>query len=157
MREIEDRISVGGRDRDEKVTSQELGVEEAEVLTPQEDRNGPVHRRNASGEIPRGDRDAREPLLALRHNPRRSDDEVHVPHRVIEGGDDVGFREHVGPVHRALERLVADRTRVDQDQLRDAEVLHRAGDRADVAFLLGGDEHDPRLEHGVTSEGEACI
>ncbi len=45
-------------------------------------------------------------------------------------------------MHRTLPRLRAEGARPNEDQIFDSEVLHHAGDRSDVAFILRLDEND---------------
>src|SRR5713226_6458184 len=90
----------------------------------------------------------RTAIRAKRFSLSVSTHEVRVLDRGIEIGHHLRGLENIRPVHGALARLHADRTRVHEDEFLDSEVLHGPCDGAHIALVIGFDEDDAQLGHG---------
>src|SRR5712691_4564945 len=73
MRQVQNRIFLGGGNRDEQVAPPQFVVEQAEVLPTEQQRDPSVFLRDARCGLSRSQRDSSEALLALRVHAGRSD------------------------------------------------------------------------------------
>ncbi len=147
--QVERRVRVARRDRDGEVAQGELLVHEAVALAPEEERDVRLRVRfcDALRELCREDGRTRQ-VIVVADLPRRADDEVELAENAAIR-DACGLEHVVRPL-RAVLRLdiVLIALRVDEDELGRAEILHRARDGAQVAWVLDAEEDDGEVNHG---------
>ena len=102
----------------------------------------------ALGELPDGHGDAGVVALALGGDAAGAGHEEAVLQGFVEGGYDPGAVEDEGSVLRPAVRVVVEVAGgVDQDQVPESEVGHRAGHSAYVTWELRSHEDDPEICH----------
>ena len=150
LAEVEDGVVGRCGDRADRVDPRELVVGEADPLGAEDEGDGALDHAQLAGELSR-----RRERVADVSGPRLVRDRGEPDRRV-------GLDERVeADLGRAREDVLAGAAgeavglavgveggRIDQEELLEAEVLHRSGDRADVPGRLGPDDGHRRLHVG---------
>lgn len=141
VRHVEDRINLGGGDRDQEIATRQLNVEETVILSTEEQPQDSVRSRGSCREFLGSHGESDEPLLVLRINSRGGHEEGDVAARFFESIDNPRLPKNIKAVHRPTSRDVSKRTRFYEDEILDVEIPHNPGDGADVPLVLRLDEN----------------